>query len=90
MNNNRRKQIEILIRELNKLEELADGIKQDIEAIKDEEQEYRDNMPENLQDGEKAQVSDSAIESLEECDSSMDEVLTGIQSTIESLNQATA
>lgn len=37
-----------------------------MEAIRDEEQEYRDNMPESLADGEKGQKAETAISALEQ------------------------
>lgn len=36
-----------------------------IEQDKDDEQEYKDNMPESMQDGEKGQAADQAIEYLD-------------------------
>ena len=69
MNNNRRKQIRDLV---SKLQDL----KSDLESILQDEQEYRDNMPENMQDGERAQQSDECIGQLEcandELDSAID------------------
>mgnify|MGYP000172677889 CR=1 FL=1 len=62
MNNARRKQIkkasELLMEAKDKVEE-ARGI---LEDCKGEEEEYKENMPESLQDSEKAQVADTAIE----------------------------
>lgn len=58
MNNNRRARIQALI---NKLED----IKEDIDFIKDEEQEYYDNMPESIQAGERGDKAQEAIDNLE-------------------------
>lgn len=38
----------------------------ELEAVKEEEQEAFDNMPESLQGGEKGQAMEAAIEALEE------------------------
>lgn len=46
MNKQRRKS-------LNKLIEKLEEVKSDLESLKDEEEEYRDNMPENLQGSER-------------------------------------
>ena len=51
MNNNRRARIQALI---NKLED-----------IKEEEQEYYDNMPESIQAGERGDKAQEAIDNLE-------------------------
>lgn len=58
MNNNRRARIQALI---DKLED----IKEDIDFIKDEEQEYYDNMPESIQAGERGDKAQEAIDNLE-------------------------
>lgn len=65
MNAPRRKAIADLISDL---EEIADRI----EAIKDEEQDYLDNMPESLQSGEKGEAAESAVSALENAKDSAD------------------
>lgn len=44
---------------------IADG-KSELEALQEELESWRDGMPENLQDGEKAQQLDEAISELED------------------------
>lgn len=57
MNKERRKSL----REIqSKLESLG----QDLEALKDEEEEYRDNMPENLQESDRYQQADEVCDLL--------------------------
>lgn len=51
-----------------------------VEQIKDEEDEYRDNMPENLQTSEKYEHS-------EECSDKMDDVITSLNEQIEILQE---
>ena len=58
MNNTRRKEID-------KLTAQIEEIKEAIEALRDEEQEAFDNMPESLQDGERGEKMQSAIDALE-------------------------
>lgn len=58
MNNVRRKEID-------KLTAQIEEIKEAIEALRDEEQEAFDNMPESLQDGERGEKMQSAIDALE-------------------------
>ncbi len=62
-----------------KLEELKD----DIEALLDEEQEYYDNMPENLQYGERGENSQSAIDSLEEAICNVDDCISNLEEAVE-------
>ena len=65
MNKERRKSL----REIqSKLESLG----QDLEALKDEEEEYRDNMPENLQESDRYQRADEVCDLLQEALESMD------------------
>ena len=76
MNKERRKQIE------SALEKIQDG-RDAIESLKDEEQDYYDNMPESLQGGEKGEVAQSAIDALDNALSQLDEA-------IDSINEATS
>jgi len=50
-------------------------IKEDIEDIKNAEEEYKDNLPENLQSSERAGQSENAISSLEDAYSAIEETL---------------
>jgi len=58
MNAQRRARIGAILTKLNDLAE-------EIESIKDEEQDYYDNMPESLQGGEKGEAAQNAITALE-------------------------
>lgn len=74
MNNARRKLINQIVERLNNFEasdsdtdkEFLEGIQSDIENIKDEEQDAFDNMPEGLQQSERGQASEQAVENLDE------------------------
>ena len=61
MNNSRRKQIEKVIDEL--------------EKIRNDEQDYFDNMPENLQYSERGEKSEFAIDALEFAIDQLQEIL---------------
>ena len=74
MNDTRRKALKKLANQL-------EDIRAEIEALKDEEQEYRDNMPENLQGSERYEAS-------EEADGNMDEAIEYLYSAIESVESA--
>ena len=59
MNNPRRKSLEELS---NKVEDL----KSDLESLRDEEQEYLENMPESLQSSEKHDMAENAVSAMDE------------------------
>ena len=68
MNKSRRKELSDVIEELNKIQDkddLYDCI-MTLDSIKDDEQDYYDNIPENLQYSQRAEDSEEAIENLEE------------------------
>lgn len=75
MNKDRRARIQALI---NKLED----IREDIDFIKDEEQEYYDNMPENFQMGEKGDKAQEAIDNLDYAYSSIEEVVEYLEEAL--------
>jgi len=76
MNNDRRKRLE-------KLKERIEEIKEDLAFILEEEQDSYNNMPEGIQDSERGQKSQSAIEALESSDTSLDEAIDYINESVE-------
>lgn len=72
MNNYRRKELNAL---LSTIEEVKDAL----EALKEEEEEYRDNMPENLWGSERYDKAEAAVSSLEEAISSLEDAISGIE-----------
>lgn len=66
MNNTRRKSIQKIINGIT-------ALKEDLETLLDEEQEYLDNMPENLQESERAEVAQDAIDNMETVIDGLDE-----------------
>lgn len=74
MNNTRRKSLRELI-------EKTEGIKQGIEELRTEEEEYYNNMPSSVQDGEKGDRAQTVIEYL-------DEAMTAATDVIENLTSA--
>lgn len=67
MNKARRKQIDDVIRKL-------DDLKMEIESILDDEQDYLDNIPENLQGSERYDAADEAVSYLSDASETIDEV----------------
>lgn len=76
MNKVRRKQLS----EVTSILETAKGM---LEEIRDDEQDYFDNIPENLQCSEMAEASEEAIDA-------MDEAIESLESAIESVNDASS
>ncbi|NBK25358.1 MAG: hypothetical protein EOM68_25465 [Spirochaetia bacterium] len=68
---------------LTKLQEQLDGISTDIEALRDEEQEAMDNMPESLQGSERYEAMESAVSYLDDVLSSLEEASSCIESAME-------
>ncbi len=71
MNNVRRKRI---INLSDKLSEL----KEELEIIAEEEQEYIDNIPENLQNSERYERADEALSNLNDASDTLDEVIESL------------
>ena len=76
MNNTRRKSLRELI-------EKTEGIKQEIEEIKTEEEEYYNNMPSSVQDGEKGDRAQTLIEYLDEAMTAAGDVIENLTSAAE-------
>lgn len=64
MNNERRKRLAAVAKQIDELPDL-DEIKSELESIRDDEQEAYDAMPESLQQGERGQLSEAAIQAIE-------------------------
>lgn len=76
MNKQRRKTI-------NEIYEKIADLRNLLEEVKGEEEEYRDNMPENLQNSERYYVAEEACDNLDSAISSLEEALDYIESAAE-------
>lgn len=76
MNKQRRKEIQIISNDLIPL-------MTSIEDLLVEEQDYFDNMPENLQSSEKAEISENAISYLEEALDNIRDCVDNLESILE-------
>lgn len=76
MNKLRRKALDALI-------ERIDDIYSELEALADEERDYRDNMPENLQNSERYETADNAVSSLEDALDNLDSAKSSIEEAID-------
>ncbi len=72
MNAQRRKSIQAIM-------ETIDTAKTDLEGLRDEEQEYFDNMPESLQASEKATTAESAVSSMDTAINSLEDVSSSLE-----------
>lgn len=75
MNNTRRKQ-------LRKWLEDMEEIKSELETIVDDEQDYYDNIPENLQGSQRACDSEESIDQMNEAISSIEEAISVIEEIV--------
>lgn len=75
MNNQRRKEINNVKEEIKFLLEKTKMVKTEIERIQDDEQDYLDNMPENLQYSMRAEDSQEAIDNFGDAIDCLDEVI---------------
>lgn len=74
MNKERRAALAALVQ---RIEEVVS----EAETLRDEEQEYFDNMPEAFQDGERGQAAEAAAEAI-------DEAINQLEEAVEALNRA--
>lgn len=70
-------------KEINKVIEDLRAAHSALEDIKGEEEEYLENMPENLQDSERAYQAQEAIDNLEYALENIDEAMTNAEASIE-------
>lgn len=75
MNKSRRNQISEQQVAVADLVTQAEAIKESLENIRDEEQDAYDNLPESIQNGERGEASQAAIEALDEAIAAMDDVI---------------
>ncbi|ACB28235.1 hypothetical protein [Methylobacterium radiotolerans] len=64
MNNDRRDAITKIIERISEMQAMAASIREEVETIRDEEQEYFDNMPEGLANSERGEKAENAIDQL--------------------------
>lgn len=88
MNKDRRKAIGALIDAAQAIAGQITDLKDQIEAIRDEEQDYFDNMPESLQGGEKGEAAEAAISALETAVDALDAF--DVDEVVGALDEATA
>jgi len=73
MNKDRRKSIAALAERIQELSTLVSEIKDGLVDLRDEEQDYFDNMPEGFQMADRGQNAEAAIVSLDDAISALDD-----------------
>ena len=83
MNKERRRQINIVIAKISALSAAINAITDsdisiddlidEVQGIREDEEEYKDNMPESLQNGDKGQMADESISNLEDAKDNLEE-----------------
>ena len=76
MNNARRKKLNTI------LEQIVE-IHTALEEVKDEEQEYFDNIPENFQSSERYEKAENAVAALDDALSMFDDIADNIETALE-------
>jgi len=76
MNKARRKQLDEIL-------ESIEFARDELETIKNDEEEYRDNMPENLQGSEKYELADTSCSSMQEAIDQLETATSNIKSAKE-------
>jgi hypothetical protein len=74
MNKDRRKALADVAGQIEDMIANVSAIREMLEGVRDEEQEYYDNMPESLQGGEKGENSQAAIDAMENVLSELENV----------------
>lgn len=76
MNKLRRKQLSDLMEKIS-------ALRDEVKSIMNEEEEYRDNIPENLQGSERYEKADASCDSLSEALDAMDSAVENIEAAAE-------
>ncbi len=76
MNKVRRKALDEVIAKIEEAKEL-------LEVLQEEEEEYRDNMPENLSGSDKYEAADAAVDNMSSAVDALDEAISYIESSQE-------
>lgn len=68
---------------LQEIMEQFESLKDELEALMEEEEDYRDNIPENLQGSERYKKADAACDNLSDAVSTLEDVISSIEAAAE-------
>lgn len=88
MNKARRKELQKAVDKLESLSELFYDVKDIVETCKNEEEEYRDSIPENLQGSDKYAMADEACDQLDQSYEYLEEIEEKINDIVSSIENA--
>lgn len=88
MNKERRKQINEVISRVGAVQAEMESLLDDIQSITDEETEYRDNIPENMQSGDRYEMADNACSELESAHDTLEQSKDSLEDVVSSLESA--
>lgn len=89
MNKARRKSIDEIIAKFEEAKAILLDLQSDIEMVRDDEQEAFDNLPCSIQESERGEVMETAIENLEEAISQIEDTcMDALDEAIENLEEA--
>lgn len=75
MNKNRRNELRNWVKKAEEWSSKGEELKRELENICSDEQDYFDNMPENLQGGMRGMDAEEAIDAMNDAISSMDDAI---------------
>lgn len=88
MNKERRKEIDEVLSKLEQMRDVLSGILDDIGSIRDDEESYMENMPENLQLSDRYYAAEEATDNLSSASDEVDTSLNSIEEAIGYLESA--
>lgn len=88
MNKDRRKTLLKIIHQLEEVKTLLESLKDDVSQCQEEEQDYYDNMPESLQNGDKGERASEAIEKMTEAVDNLESLDDTLEEAISALQEA--
>lgn len=88
MNNDRRKALEKLTQRIETISGDLSLAKEDLDSLWQEEQDYFDNMPENMQGGEKGEKAEAAADLISTAVDALDTAISECDDAIQAINEA--
>lgn len=88
INNKQRKHVQDAIERINHVKRELGCLMEDIQGISDEEENYRDNTPENLQGSDQYEAAEHACVELEAACEAFGESISDLESVVASLKSA--
>ena len=88
MNAPRRKKLQAIIEAIEELKSQLEDQQTDLEELKDEEMEYFENIPENLQSSERYERAETSSSALEEAYDTLYNLISSLEDVTSSIQEA--